>query len=728
MASDPHHVLSASVTSLDAGRLTARQVRSLQRITGNQVAASLLQRQGPALDPAIEKAEKSGDPNDIDAITDFAKVSEADRIRFIGILVHFQGDAHGRLPEIWRSFADDDFERVLIANRELWDQTAGGFGGPLEVMRAPLVEKVRAEYQAAIQQLAGDNLTQNATFVGNHMQEMGLESGDVKPLSQEAIDGFRRSMQGLAWDVWSIRQSMRKLTGTVIGHRAKPMSEVGVLGILMGHEDEQVWFDPHKQPGEPELLQAWAPMKDEWDRGEDAVTKHAAAYPEIYELVAAGDDDALLNFSRITPDAFKAQQQRLLQTLLDRIHHVSDMVARRDLDLMSFRPAEQRLAAGGGEWAGGFKAYMADELVKQHEGEQSVLKQLADLGMDASIMLDVIGLPEIGIVMSSLAAGLNLANALSESKEASGQAEAARATPLSGTEMVDRAAADDKEAKASADLIAASVVAIIAAIAAGAAGGAALAEKIQMSRLQAVVKDEALLARMLAKVSDKNELYKLVVKAEDPTLLDGLLDQMPASQADAFLGRLGGGETAKSLLTRCKDPAQLGRLLDRVPNPEQLNELLGATTPSDLPRLEEVLKKIGDGAPGTITFNVGGEFEAKAGEVIINPCKARMPVETLRSEMPDNLVVQAGAERIPFPDGCGKAIVGNKLENQINWDAASGEFRRVLAPGGTVEIWVTGEGGGGPLRQALARHGFRVKPPLKIGDNEYDTMIEAVRE
>jgi ubiquinone/menaquinone biosynthesis C-methylase UbiE len=71
------------------------------------------------------------------------------------------------------------------------------------------------------------------------------------------------------------------------------------------------------------------------------------------------------------------------------------------------------------------------------------------------------------------------------------------------------------------------------------------------------------------------------------------------------------------------------------------------------------------------------------------------------------------AERIPFPDGSGRLIVGRKLPNSIEWDAAAKEFNRVLQPGGNVQISVYGPPAS--LRRALAANGFTVRPPLAEG-------------
>jgi hypothetical protein len=702
---------------------------ALQRAAGNQAAIRMLARQGqPAAPPAtpaddaVAKAVQSGDPGDIDAITDFTKVSEADRIRFIGILNGFPGDAHGLIPSIWQSFGDEGLPHEIEAHRDVWDQSAAGFGGPVQLLPVSLVEKVKGQYEKAIQDLATDNLIQNAKFVDTRMEQMGLKSGEAKPLSPVELTELRHAMQSIAWDVWSMRQNAKKLTNQIIGVRSKKPGFLGIItfSILMGGENESVWFDPHHPPPEEELQEVWRPLKDEWDRAEKGIAAAAGKYPEIYQLVAADDDDALLNFSRVIPEAFGEQQRQVLQALLDRINHVNDMVAHRDLDLMGFDLMQQRLAAGGGEWATGFKAYMADLLVKQHVGDESTVKQLSEIGFSVSLVLDVIGLEVFGVILGAIAAGLNLAAAVGESAEASKQQEAARTTPLMGTELVSQAKADEQAATATAHELSAAVMAIIAAIAAGAVGAKALAKAVQMARLRTVLGTDEAVNKLLPMVGNDTELlHKLGSKAGDAETLEALLGKVPPEKLGPLLDRIGSGKLTNSLLGNCPNVEQLGRFLDRVPNAEQLDRLLAGTAPADLGRLEQVLATVGEGAPGSISFNIGGELEAGADQIIINPGRPAMSITNLRRVRPDNLVIEARAEQIPFPNGCGRLVEGNKLPNSIDWEAAAPEFKRVLVPGGKVKITVFGPGG--PLRKALTKQGFALDPP-PFGDFDYPSV------
>src|SRR5262249_44264946 len=151
-------------------------------------------------------------------------------------------------------------------------------------------------------------------------------------------------------------------------------------------------------------------------------------------------------------------------------------------------------------------------------------------------------------------------------------------------------------------------------------------------------------------------LYELGRKAGDAETLEALLGKLPAEKLGPLLDRIGSGKLTNSLLGNCPNVEQLGRLLDRVPNAEQLDRLLAGTAPDDLARLEQALTTVGEGRPGSISFNIGGEMEAGADQIIINPGRPAMTIPKLRQLRPDNLVIEARAEQIPFPNGCGRLI------------------------------------------------------------------------
>jgi hypothetical protein len=534
-------------------------------------------------DAAIDRAVKSGNALDITAIQDFSAVKEADRLRFIRIL---NGETSGAISgghviKIWRSFPDDRFGPVMTENRPDWDRTVQRFGGdPLTVLPPKLVAKLKQEFETAVKGVATGNLKQNEQFVDAHMQKMGLKAGEEKPHAAAELQTLRRTMQALAWDVWSLRQSQKKLEGTPIGYRPKKLRSISFISILMGGEDEQVFFDPRQRPdGPPPLVQAWGVLKEEWDRAGKGIAEAAGSHPEIYEAIAEEDDEKLLELSRLAPEAYAARQKTLLQTLLDRIVKIGQMIDGGELDLLAFRPIHDRLTTGEGRWAVGFDKYVAGVLVAQHEKDEEQRKKLIHLSTAAAAMLAPFVSTGIGAVLEAVAIAVAVTAAAVDYAQASRQAEAARATPVTGTNLIDRTTADEAKAKATAQMVETAVMAIISAVALGAAGGKALYEVFQMARLRAVIKDEALLAKLLGRVSDKSQLYRLAARSGDATKLEALLKVMP----DA--ARL------EKLLELAGDATRLTALLEKVPDIRRLGLLLEGA--GDGARLEIMLARLG---------------------------------------------------------------------------------------------------------------------------------------
>lgn len=89
-----------------------------------------------------------------------------------------------------------------------------------------------------------------------------------------------------------------------------------------------------------------------------------------------------------------------------------------------------------------------------------------------------------------------------------------------------------------------------------------------------------------------------------------------------------------------------------------------------------------------LVINIGGEFDARPGEVVINagPPYAYSNLREVAAET-GAWVVMARAEALPLPAGGASAVVAHNLEARtIDWQQTAPEIARVLAPGGTVAI------------------------------------------
>jgi hypothetical protein len=308
-----------------------------------------------------------------------------------------------------------------------------------------------------------------------------------------------------------------------------------------------------------------------------------------------------------------------------------------------------------------------------------------------------------------------------------------RANVTSGTTMISNGEVDAAAVAAVISVVAAFIAAVGAARAAFTARlasnvGRALAQELgedvarnlllELTPEAATALKNKLGADMLKRIgtsfrgSTLDKLASELTKAE----IEALLQRVPANLLGPLVEQVGSAKLLNSLLGRCADPKQLTRLLERVPDATMLDQLLAGVAQNDLAKLEEVLAALGEGKAGSLKFSIGGELEATAGSVIINPGRQAMPLDKLRGLKPNNLVVEAKAERIPFPNGSGRLITGRKLPNSIEWDAAAKEFNRVLQPGGMVQVSVYGPPDA--LRRALAANGFAVRPAVVEGGEQ----------
>jgi len=585
------------------------------------------------------------------------------------------------------------------------------------LLTAPAVTSAQDAFRTALRSVAEANVAENRRYVEARIKALGMDGGE--PLTEQQQADLRHSIQNMAYHAYELRQEQARLRTLVVGYEAQNL----------GFGEHESHFDPGRPPKHRGTLFStppgdWDQAKETWDDAEGQLAAIGNDYPELY-AGGAGEEGtaALLNLSRVVPEHFGEEVKQQLLKLGDRIHEVQDMITSGRLDLLDLGLLTQAVltgqpAAGGRDWSKGFDQWAAKRLLADREADKAAVRAVFQT---VEITALVVGTFAGGIgplLAAGATAGLEAFQAGQAAMEANRLEKAATATPVTGTALVSKAQADSKRSEAIAHMVQAVVSALFAA-------GTAVSGGLRVLRLRGLVQDEALLARLRGLAKDDVLLETLLRKAGDPAVLEQLLGKFPAAQLGPLVERIGTAKLTGSLLQRCPNAEQLARLLDRV-NPEQLDQLLTGVAESDLPRLEQVLGTLGDGKPGSVAFNIGGELDAKAGEVVINPGRQAMSIERLRTMKPDNIVVSARAESIPFPDGSGRSLVGDKLPNSIDWATAAKEFKRVLAPGSKVNITVYGSGA--PLRKALTEQGFAVTPPLRLPDGSVlDNSVVAVR-
>ena len=278
----------------------------------------------------------------------------------------------------------------------------------------------------------------------------------------------------------------------------------------------------------------------------------------------------------MTPEAFGAQQKLVLQTLFDRIGRIQEQVDQGDLDLLAFKPIVGKLTAGNSRWATGFDNYLAEAVLAQHLKDQAQLHKFVQLGTVATALLAPFVSTGLGLALEAVAVAVTVTAAAMEYKQASGQAEAARSTPIKGTELVDRTVADAAKVKATSELVMASVAAVLAVVTAGVAGGMKLAEAIQLARLRALIKDADALDALLKVVPNKGQLLRLARAAEEVEHLAPLLDKIKSVELlEGLLTRAGGAGRLTRLMEKVPDISRLGRILESAGSGERLELMIG---------------------------------------------------------------------------------------------------------------------------------------------------------
>ena len=734
--------------------MSATGILGLQRLAGNAAVGRALRRTAPQDRPSRSRdgdLESVGDPEpaavqrddppakgdvherirlaiqhhdylSIPPDDELAAATDDERIALSQLCIaggfYAPQQASQRVLMLWTAMGDR-LPAMVTAHLKEWD-AAVGFSPRLKLI--PPVVAAQAAFNAALRSTALANLNENKKFVQERTQRLGLDGS--QPLTPAQQDEVRQAIQSTAHHAYELRTEQSKLRGLVVGWETHNL----------GFGEHESKFDPGRPPPVRGTLfdtppADWDQCKETWDDAEHELSTIGNDYPELYSAAAADETGAaLLDLSRVTSAGFGERTKQHLLTLLERIREVEELITSGKLDLLDLGVLTQGVlnqalpygppAPGARDWTVGLDQWAAKRVLADHKADQDAVRMLLKTVEVTAMVVGTFAGGIGAVVAAGATAGLEAFQAGQAAVDAQRLEQAATATPKTGTALVAKAQADSRRSEAIAHAVQAVVAALLA-------GHGLIKGGLRAIRLKGMVSDEAMLARLRAAVNDDAALEKLIRTFEDPGALDRLLQTTSYAKLQPLLQRIGPGTVARSLLRRCPDTEMLSRFLDRV-EAQQLDDLLAGVAEADLPRLERILKSLGDAPPSSISFSIGGELETEAGQVIINPGRAAMPIPKLRALRPDNFVVEAGAERIPFPDNCGRLIQGNKLPNSIDWDTAAQEFRRVLGPGGRVEITVYGSGA--KLRAALTRNGFEVTPPLQLpGGQAIDNSVFAVR-
>lgn len=523
-------------------RLLAHELTHvLQQQTASNLGSPLRRKPNPGpvadIHSQIAAISRSPDPMEVIRVMDlpdFSRATEPERLTLIRVVNQFGGGDPARLARLWSSFGEGRTPEVVATHMHEWEESTKLWPGMPDLV--PAVTKVVSAFRVALKVLAEFNLAQNERYVQARMEQMGFVDGATKPMSAGEMTNYRQNVQKIAYQVWTLRMEQDKARRIPIGR------SVGRISL-------PVTFDPagpHAHEGPVDVdVPLWTKIKSEWDESQTLIADASSKYPEIYEAVAQGDNNALLAFSRVMSEdpanpsgsslnaaqgkGFQTKLKELLNSLAERIKKARSSVA--SLDFLELKPLHEHIFAAPGRWKGGFDQWVAKRAVERHARDEATLKVLADMAEGAVALVAIFATGGMALALGAVGVGIGVARAGVDLVEAGRLNTAAKATPLRGTELVAQAQADAKTIQARTELFAA----IIGAFLIGGAKGIEFLEGRLTRLLERLVADEALRASLLAKIPDKAKLIELLGKADSPSELSTLLATHDTAMAEFFL-------------------------------------------------------------------------------------------------------------------------------------------------------------------------------------------------
>jgi len=90
-------------------------------------------------------------------------------------------------------------------------------------------------------------------------------------------------------------------------------------------------------------------------------------------------------------------------------------------------------------------------------------------------------------------------------------------------------------------------------------------------------------------------------------------------------------------------------------------------------------------AGSRVVVHIGGELEAAAGEIVVNPGRPAMPLTTI-ARLTGAMVLKSRGQAMPLTSSCADIIQVRKVPVNFDLSQMASEIARVLKPGGTAQI------------------------------------------
>lgn len=432
----------------------------------------------------------------------------------------------------------------------------------------PQVRKAQDAFLADVGAAATQNLFKNRDYVIERKETLGLQPGSKKSLSEPEKAEWRHQIQDLAWQVWELNQAQAQLRNTIVGY--SPNAFAPPSPIKFNPDNPQ--RDPFE--GVHGTRPKWEDLKLAWDLISAEIARIAGKYPEIYGALASkAPADELLNMSRLIPGAFEKNTARLLDEMLVRIDDTQTKLG-KSIDYLDLKPLIARLLQGGAapsgrKWNVGFDQWAAKTLLADREQAEKSADTAATALEITGLLVATFASGGLALLIGgTLAVGVPIARGISDWSKANELDVAAKATPMTGTDIVAQAQADSLKAKGVGDIIRGVINAITL-------GGAAVWQTIR----------GAMTAAKLGRIGELSA-------AEAADLVEKALGQFGAAKTVASSGK-----TVEELLTIVGEKATaVGPL--RAYNAELMAKPLSEITPAEFAASEALQNRLFNMAQG----------------------------------------------------------------------------------------------------------------------------------
>jgi hypothetical protein len=410
------------------GAGTPAGVLALQRTAGNRAVSRMLVARitdedlAARADPAggltprqlIERAIRTREIGDINAVSDWSLATGTERITLIGILLdQFWVGPNDELSleAMWNAFGDG-LPQMVDQHPELWNQCLDRGMDPSGI---PTAERYRSSFENDVKAVARGYMQTNLEYVDGEFGRLGLRTpaGPQSPTRDTEVELHRQSTQEFARHAQRALEAQDQMRQLHVGWEHFGTSREGEPGY------RRATFDPDRRPDERDLGVAgagapphsWEEVKAQWDQTVAVLAAIGAQSPTVYAAIAGGERGDVGALAGDDPRAAAATAERLLSTTRANIVATIPKLDTGDLDWRDLKPIHAQLygghaAASGISWRGEFAKSIGEDVIGDHETTEFWIS--LGLGTLAAAAFIVAEIATAGSATALIAAGVGI--------------------------------------------------------------------------------------------------------------------------------------------------------------------------------------------------------------------------------------------------------------------------------------------------------------------------------